>query len=243
MKLIILGSGSSGNGYILQASTGEVLVIEAGVPFKDVKKALNFKVKDIRACIISHAHNDHFGHVKEYENIPIYASPETLDTLTERKYYHHDVEPLKQFSVDSFSIMPFDVKHDVRCYGYLINHKECGNILFMTDLCYTKYTFQNINNILIEANYKHEILERNVKSGIVKEAQQLRTIQSHLSIEMCKETLLANDLTKVNNIVLIHLSNSNSDASEFVEEIIEATEKRVFTAVRNLTLDFNKIPF
>jgi phosphoribosyl 1,2-cyclic phosphodiesterase len=56
MTLKVLQSGSAGNGYILEDRKGSVLLIEAGVPFKAVKQALNFKVDGIRACIISHAH-------------------------------------------------------------------------------------------------------------------------------------------------------------------------------------------
>ena len=41
MVLKVLGSGSSGNCYILESDT-EALIIEAGVPFLDVKKALDF---------------------------------------------------------------------------------------------------------------------------------------------------------------------------------------------------------
>ena len=37
MKLRVLGSGSSGNCYILE-NEAEALIIEAGVPFMEVKK-------------------------------------------------------------------------------------------------------------------------------------------------------------------------------------------------------------
>ena len=42
MKLKCLGSGSSGNCYILESDT-EALIIEAGLPLKEVKIALGFK--------------------------------------------------------------------------------------------------------------------------------------------------------------------------------------------------------
>jgi phosphoribosyl 1,2-cyclic phosphodiesterase len=56
MKLKVIGSGSSGNGYILKDSTEHSLVIEAGMPFIEYKKFVDFKINNIWACVISHAH-------------------------------------------------------------------------------------------------------------------------------------------------------------------------------------------
>ena len=48
MKLKCLGSGSSGNCYILE-NDSEALIIEAGIPFMTVKKALDFNINKIVA--------------------------------------------------------------------------------------------------------------------------------------------------------------------------------------------------
>ncbi len=55
MKLKVLGSGSSGNCYILHNET-EALIIEAGFPFMEVKKALDFNISKIQGVVISHEH-------------------------------------------------------------------------------------------------------------------------------------------------------------------------------------------
>ena len=64
-----------------------------------------------------------------------------------------------------------------------------------------------------------------------------------MSYDTCKETLLANDLSIVNNIVLIHLSDNNSDAEMFRKGIEEATGKTTFVAKKELKIEFNKTPF
>lgn len=56
MKIQCLGSSSSGNGYILKSNNGEVLILEAGLKFREYKEALNFDIKSVRACVVSHAH-------------------------------------------------------------------------------------------------------------------------------------------------------------------------------------------
>ena len=62
MKLRVLGSGSSGNCYVLENET-EALIIEAGIPFMEVKKILNFNVRKIAGVVVSHSHGDHAKYI------------------------------------------------------------------------------------------------------------------------------------------------------------------------------------
>lgn len=54
-KLICIGSGSSGNGYIIKCSK-ESLIIELGCKWKDYLKALNYEegVSMVSGCITTH---------------------------------------------------------------------------------------------------------------------------------------------------------------------------------------------
>jgi hypothetical protein len=55
-RLITVGSGSSGNAYILE-SCGQILLIECGVSWdKKLLPALNFKegLEKVAGCIVSH---------------------------------------------------------------------------------------------------------------------------------------------------------------------------------------------
>ena len=70
-----------------------------------------------------------------------------------------------------------------------------------------------------------------------------RTLESHMSLEHLKEMLTANDLTAVNNIVLIHMSGRNSQQDAFVREIAEHTGKHTMAATKGLTIELNKTPF
>jgi phosphoribosyl 1,2-cyclic phosphodiesterase len=140
--------------------------------------------------------------------------------------------------------MPFPVQHDAaEPLGFLIYHPEMGTTLFATDTYYLAYTFKGLNNILIECNYRLDILDENHQAGRVPKVQRDRTIESHLSYHTCRETLLANDLSAVNSIVLIHLSDDNSNAGEFRSGIADATGKQVYVADRGMNLSFNRTPF
>ena len=55
MRLRVVDTGSKANGYIL-GNDEEVLLIEAGCSFMDVKKALDFNIRPICGLICSHSH-------------------------------------------------------------------------------------------------------------------------------------------------------------------------------------------
>lgn len=50
-----LNSGSSGNAYIVDAC-GQKLLLELGVKWNEILKALNYKIDDVVAVLISHGH-------------------------------------------------------------------------------------------------------------------------------------------------------------------------------------------
>lgn len=248
MILRVLGSSSSGNGYLLQsAKTGEVLIIEAGIRFDKLEKELAFDLSHVAGCIVTHEHADHARYAADYAKayIPVYMSQGTAKAKGICHLHEvHTVEPLKPFSVGAFRVMPFPVQHDAaEPFGFLIKHPECGNVLFATDTYYLRYTFPGLNNILIECNYSMDLLQQNVQLGRIDHKRYERTIKSHMSYDTCLSTLLANDLSKVNNIILIHLSADNSNAREFTYGIAKATCKDVIAASSGTEIDFNKTPF
>jgi len=106
-----------------------------------------------------------------------------------------------------------------------------------------RYKFKDLNNIIIEANYCKNIVRRRLLEKGIHEAVRDRVIESHMSIDTCIELLKANDLTAVNNIVLIHLSDGNSNEIEFKQRVENATGKNVHVANKGKEFDFNRTPF
>jgi phosphoribosyl 1,2-cyclic phosphodiesterase len=247
MDLKILGSSSAGNCYVLDNGK-EALVIEAGVRFDEVKKAVGFEIGRIAGCLVSHEHGDHARYVQKFidARIPVYMSAGTYKSLSLNFWVNRGLclDAHTTYGIGKFDVRPFNVKHDAtEPLGFLIRHPETGTVLFATDTYYLEYTFNGLNNVLIECNYRQDILDANYEAGLVPKAQRDRTIESHMSYDTCRETLLANDLRTVNNIVLVHLSDGNSNEAEFREGIAEATGKQVHVADKGMKLNFGKTPF
>ena len=246
MKVKVLGSSSSSNCYLLQANNGETLLIECGVDFKEVKKVLNFDLKNVSGCLITHEHKDHSGYVQKVleAGIDCYMSKGTKEVL---ELNHHRAIILGEFqkiSIGRYKVMAFDTKHDCRqSVGFLVHHKEMGLMLFATDTYYLKYNFEALNHILIECNYAKDILNKNVELGIINNKLKNRTLRSHFELENVKTFLKSNDISSVRNICLLHLSDKNSDAERFKREIEELTDKNVVVADNGVEIDLNLFSF
>lgn len=239
MKLHVLGSNSDGNGYILEGNS-QTLLLECGLPLKYVKQALNFDLSKVVGALVSHSHGDHAKYANDYtrNGIKLWSNIELID-----KSLLQLIEAGKQYTIGEFKVIPFSVKHDVPCLGFLVNHPESGNILFVTDTHYIPNRFKGLNQILIEANYEERILNENYIDGKIDNMRYQRVLRSHMSLETCMDALKANDLKGVQNIVLIHLSPRNSDAKLFKSRVVEATGKNVNIALKGVVIDFNKEPY
>lgn len=225
MEILSLASGSSGNAYLIGNSKGKFL-IEAGIPWKRIQTATGFRTNDIQFALVSHAHGDHSKYVKDVikAGIDVYSSEECFRELNLSGHRVHPVEAMKQFTIGTYTIMPFDLEHDIRCFGFLIHDSETDKkLVFITDSFYCKYCFSGINIAMIEINYSKDILNANVASGRLHKSLKTRLLRSHMSLENAIEFFKANDLSKLEEIWLLHLSDQNSNAEQFKTEIEKLT--------------------
>lgn len=245
MKLKVLGSSSKGNCYILE-SKKDSLIIEAGVNIKEIKQAVNWPV--VSGCVVSHEHGDHAKSVSGLMRygVNVYASPGTFKALKIVKNTHRTKKMQSKiwYQIGTFRVMPFDIEHDAeQPFAFIISHPESGNILFATDTHYLLYQVEDLSQIIIEANYSDKIVEENIESGKLPYLVRNRLLNSHMSLETCMHWLSQNDLSKVMNIVLIHLSPGNSHPKQFNNAVYELTRKKTFIARKGLSINFNKNPF
>lgn len=227
-----LASGSKGNAYLIDDGVSQLL-IECGINYKDIQIALNFDTKRVVGCLLSHEHKDHSKGLKDVlrAGIDVFMSKGTAGAEGIKHHRINIVENKKQFKVGTFTILPFDVEHDVNePFGFLIANEQGDKLLFATDTYYIKYKFTGLTHLMIECNYSQTILDDNINIGVVPQVMKRRLMQSHFSLENVIEFLKANDLSKVDEIHLLHLSDTNSNELEFKNKIQEVTGKRVVIA-------------
>ena len=157
--------------------------------------------------------------------IDCYMSRGTAEALKLSGHRLHIIKALTQFTIGTWDIKPFSARHDAaEPLCFLMADQSHGKLLFATDTAYIAYRFEGLTHLMIEANYSTPLLKDNTPSSELRRS----ILQDHMSLETLIRMLRANDLTKVEEIHLLHLSNNNSDADMFKRRIQEITGKPVY---------------
>ncbi len=209
------------------------LLIECGVKFRELQKRLNYQVSGLAGCLISHEHQDHAKAAADIirAGVDCYMSEGTTGALGLTGHRVRGVEARRQFQVGTWTILPFETQHDAaEPLGFLLANGTDDKLLYATDTYYLRYRFASLTHIMLEVNYALDILEENVARGAIPPMLKDRILKSHFSLEHAKQFLAVNDLSRVEEIWLLHLSDGNSDAEKFKREIQELTGKPVIVA-------------
>ena len=202
MELITVGTGSSGNCYLIKRDNGKYIVLDCGCKWKDVMIGCDFRPIDIEFALVTHGHGDHASHVRDFEKNGIEVM--CVDNVETKKIYKKG---------DSSQVVAFEVPHDVPCYGYLIK-VDGRTIVYMTDFGYCRYTFKswNVSTWLIACNYDVPPDSDSEKYAHV--------VMGHSSLSTVKDILAVNKNDSMKNVILCHIS-ADADADRMVTEVKE----------------------
>jgi len=235
MEFTSYASGSRGNSYTV--FDGETpLMLEAGLPIKELRKRAGFSLSSMEACLISHEHQDHSRSVRDVmaAGVDVFTSQGTAAFMD---CTGHRMQPFRTgevFSVGSWEILPFAAVHDaVDPVSFLLYSRYSGEkVLFATDTGFIRYKFKGLTHIIIEANYCDSLID----NGDLDILGKKRLVQTHMSFQRLKRMLRANNLSKLQSVFLIHLSSRRSDPDRFREEIQELTGKPTYCCEQNQIL-------
>lgn len=237
-------TGSKGNNYAL-VSGGEILLLECGVPAKEMLKTIDYQTSKVLGCLLSHEHGDHAKYIKQYMQygVKVYGSDEVQSNI--ELIYGEKIEGIKRMNrkkLGSFSVIPFRVPHgETDCDGWLIDTAE-GRVLFITDAEYCPYDFSkmNINYGLIECNYSMDYIT--LEDDGVKNR---RVLETHMELQTCKRLVQSINTDSLRSIGLVHLSAYNGNPQRFRDEIRSQVDADVdiWVAEKGEEKEFKLEPF
>lgn len=169
---------------------------------------------------------DHSKYVKDMikSGIDVYMSQGTMEEIGINTGHRlHKIESLKPLSINGWKVFPFDAVHDSKEPLNFHISKGKERILFITDTSFVKYVFPRTTRMMVECNYSESILDENIRSGRISSARRKRLVDSHFSLERLVEFLKANDISRLQQIFLLHLSRDNSDEKLFKRTIQQLT--------------------
>lgn len=241
LKFKCLGTGSQqGNCYLLSTET-ETLILDCGVPIMEIKKGLNFDLSKVVGCVVTHSHKDHSLSVKDFENmgIPVFKPYDNKEPISLNDW---------NGIIQAFDLTDKDGKFmhtnadgsECPCYGFLITHPDLGRMLYITDTELVKWRFKDINHILISCNYQKKYIDdENL-------AKRNHVFRGHMELETVKEFIKANNSDSLQNIILCHLSQDNSNPEECKAEVEKVAKCPVYVARKGLEVELrngNECPF
>lgn len=222
MLIKCMGSSSDGNGYALIVNDG-ILLMECGVPSKEMLQTIDYKTSKVVGCLLSHGHRDHAGYIKGYMKygIDVYCSDEvSSDIQTIYGEKTKSMQRMRRYCIGNFKVIAFGVPHnETECDGFLIEHEEFGKLLFITDAEYCPYDFSKIeiNHALIECNYSKDYLVKDLENyGHV--------LSGHMELETCKRLIQTINSPTLRSVGLLHLSLQNGNPERFREEVAELVD-------------------
>ena len=226
MQIEVLGSSSAGNAYLISDNTTSIL-LECGLPIRDMQIKSDFRIAKVDACLISHFHTDHSKAIHDILKIGInvYALPETLSALNVSEHHRaYGVKPSEYFVVNTFVIMPISMFHDCPCVGYMVYSTSTGERLFFaTDTYKITVNPQDVDYMILEINYQKEIVNNLVNEGIMEASIRARLLFSHFELSKALNWLKKIDKSRLKRIYVAHLSNGHSNAEEIKKAVIEET--------------------
>lgn len=172
--------------------------------------------------------------------VNVHATKDTLcnlGILEERRAIA--LTPLKKCKIGAeFEVIAFPLQHDVTNYGFLLrNTLTCKALLFLTDTYYCEYVFDNVDAVLVEANYSMDIVNKRVEDGLYKHEYSLRLRESHFEINNTITFLQSMDLSRTKKIMLIHLSKENANPELFKRMVEEATGIETIIAEKGVAVN------
>jgi phosphoribosyl 1,2-cyclic phosphodiesterase len=218
MKLIILGSGSTGNALYVESGDTRVLV-DAGLSGKEIARRMTHVGLDpgrLDAVLITHEHSDHVRGlqvVSKTLNAPVFASGATR---SECRFPHggegirwgQEIRSSEPFQIGSLDFYPFSIPHDgVDTFAFTVTSKGV-KLAMVTDLGYIPRVvaerLKGCDLIMVESNHDRDLLKVGPYPWPLK--QRIAGKLGHLSNDEVARWIREDFDGRARYLVLAHLS-------------------------------------
>jgi phosphoribosyl 1,2-cyclic phosphodiesterase len=232
LRVLILGSGSSGNATLVETSTTRVLV-DAGFNRKETLRrlaALGASIDRVHGILVSHEHSDHvsgLANLSRTWHAPVYITEGTFaeyrrlasGSEAEKIPCVETVRPSQRFTLGDIEVTAFSIPHDAADpVAYTLRAEGC-KVSIVTDLGYlpahVREHLRGSDVLILESNHDLDMLKVGPYPWHIKQRVMSRT--GHLSNHAVSEFLAEGDSegsgfdARARWLVLAHLSENNNN--------------------------------
>lgn len=218
MRFAVLGSGSRGNGMVIEVGR-TLLLLDCGFSVAQVKTRLanlGKRPEELTAVVVTHEHSDHVSGVaalaRSYD-IAVWATPGTaraagLGGLAGCRLFDCHAP----FAIGEVEAMPFPVPHDAREPSQFVFGDGARRIGILTDVgSLTPHITESLDGcdaLVLECNHDPALLAAGDYPPSLK--QRVGGPHGHLSNGQAAELLGRLNGSKLQHLVAAHLSEKNN---------------------------------
>ena len=220
MRFASLGSGSEGNGLIVEVGATRVL-IDCGFGIRDTiarMQRVGVEPESITAIIVTHEHSDHIGGVAAFAarfGTAVWLTFGTLTAVAEAFAALprvHGFDSHDAFAIGDVEVRPFPVPHDAREPVQFVCSDGRWRLGVLTDLgvstAHVEASLSGCDALVLECNHDLDMLANGDYPYPLK--QRIAGKLGHLDNSAAAELLARIDTSRLKHLIAAHLSQQNN---------------------------------
>ena len=230
MRFAVLGSGSRGNGMVVEVGATLVL-LDCGFSLQQVKirlAGLGKRPEDLAAIIVTHEHTDHAsgvaGLARAYD-LPVWATAGTAQAAGLGELASCELfDCHAPFAVGDVELMPFPVPHDAREPSQFVFGDGGRRLAMLTDVGsitpHIVACLDDCDALVLECNHDTAMLAAGNYPPSLK--QRVGGRHGHLSNDQAADLLGRLNGSKLQHVAAAHLSEKNNNPGLAQQALAEA---------------------
>jgi len=219
MRFALLGSGSQGNGLLVEHG-GTRLLLDCGFGLNETVRRLARLGHDpgsLHGILVTHEHDDHIGGVARLARkfgLPVWLTPGTLRGV-EPLFAGVSLNLFESYApvcIGAIEVRPFPVPHDAREPAQFVFTDGQNTLGVLTDTgCITPAIVRMLDGcdaLVLECNHDSELLARGDYPPSLK--QRISSRYGHLANGEAAGLLAQISARKLKHVIAAHLSESNN---------------------------------
>jgi phosphoribosyl 1,2-cyclic phosphodiesterase len=233
LRFASLGSGSRGNGTVVECGTTRLLV-DCGFSLRETRRRLGrleLEVGDLTALLVTHGHSDHIngiGVLARATGVPVWLThgsrreceDAAIGVLPELHHFDGDAP----FAIDDIQVQPFPVPHDAREPCQFVFGDGARRLGLLTDTGtvtpHIERSLDVCDALLIECNHDRDMLANGSYPAALKE--RVGGPYGHLDNATAAALLERLDTSRLQHLVAMHLSEKNNQPSLARAALVQA---------------------